>query len=235
MLSVHCTAFKGSKELIRILRLHCQKNGIPREVFSDGSSIFCSHKTKDFFRRFNIIHRVSSVSNAHSNLRSELSVKYLKRILRDIVGGTGNLDSDAVTQALLSHANTPCKVLKKSPAQLAFGRCLKDFFPRNVESLLPIPKNLMSGEVKDKLQGKIRAHGGKIWSEHIRILPELQKGDTVQLQNFRGRHPLKSDHNGIVVGKNNVNSSSVKIHGSNVVTVRNRASLRKIVPVVPVH
>ena len=48
MLSVHCTAFKGSKELIRILRLHCQKNGIPREVFSDGSSIFCSHKRKDF-------------------------------------------------------------------------------------------------------------------------------------------------------------------------------------------
>ena len=74
MLSVHYTAFKGSKELIRILRLHCQKN---------GSSIFCSHETKDFFRRFNIIHRVSSVSNAHSNLRSELSMKHLKRILRD--------------------------------------------------------------------------------------------------------------------------------------------------------
>ena len=125
MLSVHCTAFKGSKELLRILRLHCQKNGIPREVCTDGSTIFCSHETKDFFRRFNIIHRVSSVANAHSNLRSELSVKHLKRILRDIVGGTGNLDSDAVTQALLSHANTPCKVLKKSPAQLAYGRCLK--------------------------------------------------------------------------------------------------------------
>ena len=40
MLSVHCTAFKGSKELLRILRLHCQRNGIPREVFSGGSSIF---------------------------------------------------------------------------------------------------------------------------------------------------------------------------------------------------
>ena len=71
------------------------------------------------------------------------------------MGGTENLDSDSVTRALLSHANTPCKILKKSPAQLAFGRCLKDFFPRNVESLLPIPENLMSGEVKDKLQGKI--------------------------------------------------------------------------------
>ena len=98
---------------------------------------------------------MSSVSNAHSNFCSELSVKNLKRILRDIVGGTGSLDSDAVTQALLSHANTKCKVLKKSPAELAFGRCLKDFFPRNVNSLLPIPENLMTGEVKDKLQGKL--------------------------------------------------------------------------------
>ena len=71
-------------------------------------------------------------------------MKHLKRILRDIVGGTGNLDSDAVTQALLSHANTPCKVLKKSQAQLAYGRCLKDFFPQNVDSLLPIPENLMT-------------------------------------------------------------------------------------------
>ena len=212
MLSVHCTVFKGSKELIRILRLHCQRNGIPREVFSDGSSIFCSHETKDFFRRFNIVHRVSFVSNAHSNLRSELSVKHLKRILRDIVGGTGNLDLDSLTQAVLSHANTPCKVLKKSPAQLAFGRCLKDFFPRNVESLLPIPENWMSGEVKNRIQGKIRVDSAKRWSEHTRALPELQKGDTVQILNFRGRHPLKSDYNGIVVGKNNVNSYSVKIH-----------------------
>ena len=29
MLSVHHTAYKGAKELIRILRLHCNRNGIP--------------------------------------------------------------------------------------------------------------------------------------------------------------------------------------------------------------
>ena len=46
---------------------------------------------------------------------------------------------------------------------------------------------------------------------------------------------MKSDHNGIIIAKNYVNSYSVKVHGSNVVTVRNRASLRKILPVVPVH
>ena len=68
------------------------------------------------------------------------------------MSGSGYLDSDAITQALLAHANTPCKTLKLSPAQLAYGRTLKDFFPRNVESLTPIPGNLLSAEVKDKMQ-----------------------------------------------------------------------------------
>ena len=67
MLSVHSTNFKGSKELLRILRLHCQRNGIPREICSDGYSIFLSHETQDFFKRYNITHRVSSVANPHSN------------------------------------------------------------------------------------------------------------------------------------------------------------------------
>ena len=56
---------------------------------------------KVFFRRFDIEHRVSSVGNPHAKLRSESSVKSLKRMLRDIVGNSESLDSDAVTEALL--------------------------------------------------------------------------------------------------------------------------------------
>ena len=105
-----------------------------------------------------MIHRLSSVANAHSNLCNELAVKHLKRIMRDIVGGNGNLDSDALTQPLLSHANTALKVLKKSPAQLAYLRCLKNFLPRNVESLLPILENLLIGEGEDQIQRKTRTY-----------------------------------------------------------------------------
>ena len=81
--------------------------------------MFMSHETQDF-RRYNVTHRVSSVANPHSNNQGELAGKSLKRILRDYVSGTGCLNSDAVTQALLAHANTPCKTLKLSPAQLAY-------------------------------------------------------------------------------------------------------------------
>ena len=164
-----------------------------------------------------------------------MSLKHLKKMLRDIVGNSGNLDSDAVTEALLCHANTKCRVLNKSPAELAYGRCLKDFFPRSVKSLLPIPANLLSGEVKDKLQEKIRSEGGQRWSEHTRVLPELKIGDFVQIQNLKGRNPLKSDYNGEIVGRHNVNSYAVKVNGTGKTTVRNRASLRKILPPIPVH
>ena len=162
MLSGHCTKHRGENEVIKILRVHC------------------AQEMKDFFKRFDIEHKVRSVSNPHANLRLEVSVKSLKRMLRDIVGNSGSLDSDAVTEALLCHANTKCRVLNKSPAEIAYGRCLKDFFPRQVSSLLPIPAILLSGEAKDELQEKNRAEGDKRWSEHTRVLPELKIGDFVQ-------------------------------------------------------
>ena len=45
-----------------------------------------------------------------------------------------------------------------------------------MSSLLPIPENLMTGQVKDMLQEKIRKAGGEKWSEHTRVLPPLELG-----------------------------------------------------------
>ena len=102
MISVHATMHRGSKELPRILRCHCTRHGIPRYLFTDGSSIFCSQEVKDFLTRYDIHHFVSSVGNPHANLRSELGVKSLKRMLRDVVTSSGCLNNDAVTEALLN-------------------------------------------------------------------------------------------------------------------------------------
>ena len=159
----------------------------------------------------------------------------LLRALHSGHAGVGSQYSDAVTEALLCYANTKCRVLKKSPAELAFGRCLKDFFPRQVSSLLPIPENLMSGPVKDRLQENIREDGGLRWSEHSKVLPPSHIGQWVQMQNFKGSHPLKSDYSGEIVGNHNVNSYAVKVNGTGQVPVRNRASLWKIPPPVPIH
>ena len=55
------------------------------------------------------------------------------------------------------------------------------------------------------------------------------------MQNLKGRTPLTSDYNGVIVGKSNMNSYSVKLNGTNGVTVRNRATLRRILSPVPIN
>ena len=82
------------------------------------------------------------------------------------------------------------------------------------------------------MQGKIRADAGRRLDEHTKTWPELPVGDNVRMQNLRGKHLLKSDQNGVIVSKNDFNCYSVRINGSGIVTIRNRATLRKILPVV---
>ena len=66
----------------------------------------------------------------------------------------------------------------------------KDFFPRIVETLSPIPGSLLSADAKEKMQSKDRVEAGKRLDEHTKVLPDLQVGDRVQLQDLRGKHPL---------------------------------------------
>ena len=46
---------------------------------------------------------------------------------------------------------------------------------------------------------------------------------------------MKSDYSCEIVGRQNVNSYAVKVNGISQITVRNRASLWKISPPVPIH
>ena len=192
--------------------------------------MFMCHQTQDFFKIYNIIHRVSSVGNPHSNNCSELCVKSLKRQLREYVSGTGCIDNDSVTQALLAYANTLCKILDKSPSQIAYDQRLKDFFPRSAELLRPVPKDLLGAAEKEEKQLGIRPEPGRRLDLHTKVLPELAVGDCVQLQNLRGSHPLKSDPAGVIVSNNGFSNYSVKIIGSNLVTKRNRVSFKKSYP-----
>ena len=101
-----------------------------------------------------------------------------------------------------------------------------------METLTPIPENLLSADAKEQRQRKIRSEAGKRLDEHTKVLPELEVGDHVQLQNLRGRHPLQSDQAGVVTSKNGFSNYSVKVSGSGLVTKRNRATLRKMLPTV---
>ena len=78
------------------------------------------------------------------------------------------------------------------------------------------------------MQSKIRAEAERCLEEW----PELMVGDHVQLQNLRGKHPLKSDQNGVFTSKYCFNSYSGRISGSGLITNCNRPALCKILPTV---
>ena len=78
-----------------------------------------------FLTRWGVERRISSDYNPNSNLRSETGVKTAKRPLMT----STKSNWDKVSQALLQHMNTPIRDLNLSPAQLLFGRAIRDLPP----------------------------------------------------------------------------------------------------------
>ena len=62
-------------------------------------------------------------------------MKTIKRLLRDNIGKQGSLDTDRMGRALLTYRNTPNKEIGLSPAQMLYGRNLRDHLPATLEGL----------------------------------------------------------------------------------------------------
>ena len=228
----------GAKGLIRCLKFIFATFGIPEEVSSDGGPEFVSAETQAFFSKWGVIHRLSSAYNPRSNGRAEVAVKSMKRLLQCATSAEGALNEDAVIYGLLQYRNTPQSHAGTSPAQVLFGRKLKD--------LIPIPPGTTIFE---------HAHTAPVWREtwkareealrlrfckqlearrrHTRALPDLNAGDRVQIQNQRGAHPNKWDCTGRVVETLPHSQYLVRVDGSGRITRRNRRALRQIMAFEP--
>ena len=69
---------------------------------------------------------MSSVAFPQSNGREEVAVKTAKRLLMSSTWPTGSLDHDRFLCAMLQLRNTPDPDCNLSPAQIIFGRPLRD-------------------------------------------------------------------------------------------------------------
>ena len=125
----HWTAQAGAQGLIAALRALFATFGVPEEISSDGGPEFSSAATADFLTRWEVRHRMSSAYFPQSNGRAEVAVKKAKRMLMDNVGSTGSLNNDGLLRALLQARNTPDPDCHISPAQVVFGRPIRDAYP----------------------------------------------------------------------------------------------------------
>ena len=108
-----------------------QDMGVPESLTTDGGTTYLSQSFQTCLRNYGVHHRVSSVGYPHGNTRSEIAVKSAKRLLRSNVNERRDLDSIAIMRALLEYRNTPDRDIGLSPAELLYGRSLKDFLPSN--------------------------------------------------------------------------------------------------------
>ena len=224
----------GSKGLCNSLRSLFATFGVPIEVSSDGGPEFVAKQTKDFLQRWGVRHRISSAYFPSSNGRAELAVKSTKRLLMENVGPDGNLSTDKVVRALLTQRNTPDPASKLSPSQILFGRPLRDTLPYIEKNRTSFTNPQVHNQWRDLWQSKEEAMRRQYdktlisLNEHSRLLPSLQIGDHVFIQNQTGSSPLKWDRIGVVMEVKSNDQYIIQVSGTGRLTLRNRRFLRKI-------
>ncbi len=76
-------------------------------------------------------------------------MKTLKRMLRDNMGTGGSVDSIRFARALLEYRNTPDRDTGRSPAQVIFGRQVRDFVPVQPGKYCPRKEWLLTQEQRE--------------------------------------------------------------------------------------
>jgi hypothetical protein len=221
----NATALK--KQLRMLLGIY----GAPRQLSTDGGPPFMSHDVQAFLITWGVQHRLSSAYYAQSNGRAECAVKVAKRILLDNVGPRGDIANDRVARALLQHRNTPLQDIGLSPAQLLYGRALRDYLPSLAEANKIRPEWQMVAEDRERALAKRNNVNAERYNEHTKLLQELVLGDHVAVQNQTGPRPNKWEKTGIVVEDSGNRQYVVHMDGSGRCTLRNRRYLKKIKPV----
>ena len=137
----------GSKGLCEALRKMFATFGVPEEISSDGGPEFVARESVDFFNRWGVKHRLSSAYFPQSNGRAEVAVKIMKRLLEDNISIDGSLNNDNIVRALLQQRNTPDRTCKLSPAEILFGKTLRDTMPqlKNLSSSMTVTRYTVSG------------------------------------------------------------------------------------------
>ena len=209
--------------------------GVAEHFSSDNGPQFQSSLFKNFLKSWGVEHRTSSSYFPKSNLRAETAVKSAKRIIMDSSKLDGSPDLDKISRGLMQHKNTPDTEFGISPAQMVFGRPIRDFLPIRPGTFKPSEMWIDTREKRELAFRKRIIRGAEKWSEHTRDLPDLEPGSRVLIQNQYGvgKTPKKWDKSGQILENLGYNKYRIKVDGSGRITERNRQFLRKFTPWTP--
>ena len=130
----------------------------------------------------------------------------------------------------MAYRNTPDQDTKRSPAQVIFGRQLRDFLPAPHERYKPDPGWVKMKNEREKSMAKRALANMERRARGCKTLPKLAVGKHVMMQNQDGNNPRRWDHTGRVVEVRGNDQYVIKTDGSNRLSLRNRKFLRGITP-----
>ena len=221
-----------SSKLTEALRTHFSTFGISEELASDEGSQFTSGITKRFLAAWGVRQRLSSAYHPHSNCRAEMGVKTAKRLLRQNTGQDGSITNGKFHRALLAHRNTPDPDTEASPAQVLFGRPIRDLIPILPGKFQPQLGWRLAREERERALRVRYCKGKEAWSEHTKSLPVLVVGEKVLVQNQAGTPKIAKrwDRSGVILEVRKFDQYLIKIDGSGRISLRNRRFLRRVTP-----
>ena len=157
--------------------------GIAEELASEGGPEFTAAFTQQFLRDWGVAHRLLSVAYPHSNTRAEIGVKSAKRMIMENTGPHGDVDIPAFQRTMLTYRNTPTPLDNRSPAEIVFGRQIRDFVP-----VMPgkyEPCDTWKDTAANRQKALMERHAKEVEAllPHTRKMPPLKVGNSVRIQN----------------------------------------------------
>ena len=128
------------------------------------------------------------------------------------------------------HRNSPCPITGLSPAQVIFGRVLRDHLPLQPGKFEVRKEWRQEADLREKAYTKRHILKQEQLQHGTKSLPSLAPGDHVYIQAQSGNKPLLWNKSGTVLEPLGYDSYSIKVDGSNLCTQRHRRFLRKFTP-----
>ena len=201
--------------VIRKLKAHFARYGLPSVLISDNGPQFTSDEFKQFSVEYDFEHRTSSPTYPQSNGMAESAVKTAKRLIKKAV------DSGRDPYlAILDYRNTPTQDKDASPAQYNLGRRTRTRLPMVSKLLEPQHVDAQFAKERKKLKN---AKSKWYYDRGARDLESLSDDDNVRMKpSVIGKHNWER---GKIVKR--LDERSYLIESNDRLFRRNRVHLRK--------
>ena len=166
----------GTTPVIRCLKRHFARYGIPAKCVTDNGPQFASKEFEHFAKEWGFDHKTSSPEFPQSNGKAESAVKIAKSLIRKAWAG-----KEDPWLAILGYRNTPTQGSNTAPVQRFLGRRTRTLLPTRADQLLP---GVDFSGVREDLQRRQRTFQ-KSFDTRAHTLKPLVVGQVVRRQPSR--------------------------------------------------